>query len=220
MPGKYTDGYTKQGQKTKFIRHRDVKMKDSELKREEHIKKRMAEGICRRCREKVQWRFRYDKYKPLKNVASCQQCKQKTVTKAYRTLCDKCATTRNVCPGCCGPMVDETGDNEAPSDEADAALASEMATEDSELSQPAVGVPTAPVEAAIEEADGEEDDVDEEAESIGDAGDVTASQMDEEELNRDVGDAPHWHENKFLNVAASKYSKARKTGTEEDRTFY
>jgi hypothetical protein len=101
MPGKFTDGYTKKSQQQKFIRHRDVKMKDSELKKEQKTQKLMCEGICRRCREKVQWRFKYDKYKPLKAIATCQQCKQKKVTKAYRTLCDGCASTKGVCPSCC-----------------------------------------------------------------------------------------------------------------------
>jgi ferredoxin len=101
MPGKFTDGYTKKSQQNKFIRHRDVKMKDSELRKEQKTQKLMCEGICRRCREKVQWRFKYDKYKPLKAVATCQQCKQKKVTKAYRTLCDGCASTKDVCPSCC-----------------------------------------------------------------------------------------------------------------------
>ena len=28
-------------------------------------------GDCQKCREKVQWRFKYDKYKPLKHPATC-----------------------------------------------------------------------------------------------------------------------------------------------------
>jgi hypothetical protein len=61
----------------------------------------MCEGVCARCREKVQWRFKYDKYKPLKNPAKCQECKQKTVHKAYRTFCDYCSSKKRVCPSCC-----------------------------------------------------------------------------------------------------------------------
>jgi hypothetical protein len=61
----------------------------------------MCEGVCSRCRDKVQWRFKYDKYKPLKNPAKCQECKQKTVHKAYRTFCDNCSSKKKVCPSCC-----------------------------------------------------------------------------------------------------------------------
>lgn len=108
MPGRndWSAGFTKSAQKTKYIRNRDVKMKDSEVRKEAHINKAMCEGICRRCIEKVQWKFHYDKYKPLKNVANCKNCKQKVITKAYRTFCDKCAATKKVCPGCCVDLAE------------------------------------------------------------------------------------------------------------------
>lgn len=102
MPGRndWSNGFTKSANKTKFVRKRDIKMKDSEVRKEAHITRAMCEGICKRCIEKAEWRFKYDKYKPLKNVGNCQQCKQKCITKAYRTLCDKCALARKVCPSC------------------------------------------------------------------------------------------------------------------------
>lgn len=102
MPGRndWSAGFTKSAQKTKFVRKRDLKMKDSEIKKEQHIYKAMCEGICRHCIEKLQWRFQYDKYKPLKNVGNCKKCKQKVITKAYRNYCDKCAAAENVCPSC------------------------------------------------------------------------------------------------------------------------
>lgn len=81
-------------------------MKDSEVRKEAHITRAMCEGICKRCVEKAEWRFKYDKYKPLKNVGNCQQCKQKCITKAYRTLCDKCALARKVCPSCVVDMAE------------------------------------------------------------------------------------------------------------------
>ena len=45
MAGKNADGFTKSAQKKKFIRHRDIKLKDSELKKESKIVKGMCEGI-------------------------------------------------------------------------------------------------------------------------------------------------------------------------------
>jgi hypothetical protein len=131
MPGKSQDGFTKAAQKSKFIRNRDIKLTHGEAKKEALIQKGMAEGICQRCREKAQWRFRYDKYKPLSKPATCQNCKQKVVVKAYRTFCDKCALSKKVCPGCCKPpgddvvpigrsiISDETMDEESKDDEAD-----------------------------------------------------------------------------------------------------
>ena len=103
MPGRndWSSGFTKSAQKNKYIRHRDVKLKDSEVRKEANISKAMCDGVCDRCREKAQWRFKYDKYKPLKAPGNCQQCKQKVIIKAYRTLCDPCAAAKKSCPGCC-----------------------------------------------------------------------------------------------------------------------
>lgn len=100
-PPKSTAGYTKAAQKIKYVRNRDLKLSGKELKEEERIKHGMCEGICSHCREKLQWRFQFNKYKPLKNLANCQGCKRKCITKAYRTLCDECSNQKNVCPSCC-----------------------------------------------------------------------------------------------------------------------
>ena len=102
MPGKTSEGFVKAAQKQKFVRNRDLKLKDSELKREAHIQHVMVDGVCDKCREKLQWRFKYNKYKSLTRPGSCQSCKNKNITKAYRTYCDTCAKNREVCPGCCG----------------------------------------------------------------------------------------------------------------------
>jgi hypothetical protein len=32
---------------------------------------------------------------------TCQDCKEKKIRKAYRTLCDPCAHVKKVCPSCC-----------------------------------------------------------------------------------------------------------------------
>lgn len=97
----------KKSQKEKFVRNRDIKLKEKEIRTEEKIQKGMCEGVCPQCRDKAQWRFQYGKYKPLKKVAGCSGCRQKNVTKAYRTLCDKCASTKKVCPGCCADFIQQ-----------------------------------------------------------------------------------------------------------------
>lgn len=53
---------------TKFVRHRDLKMKESELKCEAKTQRLMVEGICEHCREILKWKFKYDKYRPLRKV--------------------------------------------------------------------------------------------------------------------------------------------------------
>ena len=79
-------------------------MKDKELRREAVIQRTMCEGICDRCREKLQWRFKYDKYKPLTKPGNCQKCRNKTVTKAYRIYCDNCASADGICASCTGNL--------------------------------------------------------------------------------------------------------------------
>jgi hypothetical protein len=194
MPsGKSTDGYTKAAQKQKFVRHRDVKMKDSELKKEAKIQKLMSEGVCKRCREKVQWKFRYDKYKSLKNPATCQECKQKTVTKAYRTLCDRCASAKNICPGCCQDPKDPEQGDELVSSKTESVPTKEGGKQ--ELSM---------------DVEDDEQDEDEDTSSVPKAEDEGEEEMDEVNV-QDV----NWHEKKFNNIAASKYSKNRTTGNEQ-----
>jgi hypothetical protein len=227
MPGKYTEGYTKDAQKAKFVRHRDIKMKDSELKKEAHIQKVMCEGVCKRCREKAQWRFRFDKYKPLKNLANCQHCKQKCVTKAYRTLCDKCGTQKNVCPGCCGPLdIPEESEDIITTENAVEVAATVFRM-----------IPAATKEAALAAEDQEMgvDEGDDEDEQDGDEGEEEEEEkesaereteegeeeeVDESMLSRDIQDGPSWNEKKFRNIAASKYSKNRRVGADSDVTYY
>jgi hypothetical protein len=134
MPGRndWSSGFTKSAQKNKFIRNRDVKMKDSEVKKEKTICRVMCEGICKRCIDKAVWRFKFDKYKPLKNIGNCQQCKQKVITKAYRTLCDKCAGARKVCPSCVVDMAESNRIHEAAAAERPQAKAKEAREKDVE----------------------------------------------------------------------------------------
>ena len=48
--------------------------------------------LCERCLEILSWKVKYNKYHPLKTPGKCNQCQEKTIYKAYRTLCDGCAT--------------------------------------------------------------------------------------------------------------------------------
>ena len=48
--------------------------------------------LCERCLEILSWKVKYNKYHPLKTPGKCNQCQEKCIYKAYRTLCDGCAT--------------------------------------------------------------------------------------------------------------------------------
>ncbi len=68
------------------------------------IRETPLDHLCKRCLEKLEWRINYRKYKPLSNVARCNICQDKTIYKAYRTICDKCGETHKICTKCCEPV--------------------------------------------------------------------------------------------------------------------
>lgn len=50
-------------------------------------------GVCTRCRDKIEWRKKYRKYKPLTQPAKCNLCSQRNITAAYHTICGTCAVS-------------------------------------------------------------------------------------------------------------------------------
>lgn len=57
-------------------------------------------GVCARCREVIEWRKKFKKYKPLTAPKKCVKCLQKTVIQAYHIMCSKCAAVAKVCEKC------------------------------------------------------------------------------------------------------------------------
>lgn len=57
-------------------------------------------NVCERCKQIIEWKIKYKKYKPLKAAGKCNKCEQKTVKHAYHTMCGPCAKERKVCPKC------------------------------------------------------------------------------------------------------------------------
>jgi len=47
--------------------------------------------VCRKCRDMIEWRKRYRKYKPLTVPKKCVKCEQKTIKEAYHIICHTCA---------------------------------------------------------------------------------------------------------------------------------
>ncbi|OAY56944.1 uncharacterized protein C9orf85 homolog [Manihot esculenta] len=58
-------------------------------------------GVCTRCKDQIDWKRRYGKYKPLSEPAKCQRCSKRAVRQAYHNLCSACAKEQNVCAKCC-----------------------------------------------------------------------------------------------------------------------
>lgn len=56
--------------------------------------------VCERCKQIIEWKIKYKKYKPLKAVAKCIKCEQKAIKHAYHNICIPCAIQYKVCPKC------------------------------------------------------------------------------------------------------------------------
>ncbi|XP_012258443.2 uncharacterized protein LOC105687390 [Athalia rosae] len=57
-------------------------------------------NVCERCKQIIEWKIKYKKYKPLKAPTKCVKCDQKTVKHAYHTICTPCAQEKHVCSKC------------------------------------------------------------------------------------------------------------------------
>nr|XP_023918244.1 uncharacterized protein LOC112029793 [Quercus suber]POF03110.1 uncharacterized protein c9orf85 like [Quercus suber] len=57
-------------------------------------------GVCLRCKEQIEWKRRYGKYKSLTEPAKCQRCSKRAVRHAYHNLCPGCAKEQSVCAKC------------------------------------------------------------------------------------------------------------------------
>ncbi|CAG8518280.1 7041_t:CDS:2 [Scutellospora calospora] len=57
-------------------------------------------GVCKRCKEIIEWRKKFKKYKRLTTPKRCVCCEEKTIKEAYHILCNKCANDKGVCAKC------------------------------------------------------------------------------------------------------------------------
>jgi len=94
----------------KFKPDRAVKLSQTEIQQKKHLLRNIDYNCCKRCSEKIKWKFQFGKYQALSGKGKCQECKKSTVRLAYRTLCDPCADIRKVCPGCCEFETDQDRD--------------------------------------------------------------------------------------------------------------
>ena len=67
---------------------------NEESKLTQRIKATPLDHLCQRCYDQIKWKIEYKKYKPLSTPGKCTDCKNRSVLKAYRALCDPCATKK------------------------------------------------------------------------------------------------------------------------------
>ncbi|XP_073717160.1 uncharacterized protein C9orf85 homolog [Misgurnus anguillicaudatus] len=63
-------------------------------------KAKMHDGLCQRCKDVLEWKVKYNKYKPLTQPRKCVKCLQKTVKDAYHIICKPCALKLELCAKC------------------------------------------------------------------------------------------------------------------------
>ncbi|KAM8721318.1 hypothetical protein ACLKA7_007225 [Drosophila subpalustris] len=64
------------------------------------LNKMHVSTVCQRCKEVIEWKIKYKKYKPLTQAKTCARCQQRTVRKAYHVICRDCAVMDHVCAKC------------------------------------------------------------------------------------------------------------------------
>ncbi|XP_040273015.1 uncharacterized protein C9orf85 homolog [Bufo bufo] len=64
------------------------------------INSKQHDGVCQRCKDVLEWRVKFSKYKPLSQPKKCVKCLQKTVKDAYHIICKPCALQLELCPKC------------------------------------------------------------------------------------------------------------------------
>ncbi|CAL8248715.1 unnamed protein product [Merluccius merluccius] len=57
-------------------------------------------GLCQRCKEVLEWKVKYNKYKSLTQARKCVKCSQKTVKDAYHIMCKACSIQLELCAKC------------------------------------------------------------------------------------------------------------------------
>lgn len=57
--------------------------------------------VCIRCKDIIEWKIKYKKYKPLKQPRTCVKCSQKNVKQAYHVMCTECGKKLELCTKCC-----------------------------------------------------------------------------------------------------------------------
>lgn len=84
-------------------------------------------GLCPSCRDVIEWRKRFRKYKPLSVPKRCVRCGERTVKEAYHVICQLCAVASSSCAKCLQSHTEGTAEKVGSTIQADQ-VASETMT--------------------------------------------------------------------------------------------
>ncbi|EDV46480.1 uncharacterized protein C9orf85 homolog [Drosophila erecta] len=82
--------------------------------------------VCQRCKEQIEWKIKYKKYKPLTQAKICAHCKERAVKKAYHVVCRDCAIKANACAKCLKSATEVAIEEPQPTPREEQQLQSEM----------------------------------------------------------------------------------------------
>ncbi|KAJ8414996.1 hypothetical protein AAFF_G00025190 [Aldrovandia affinis] len=77
--------------------------KNNKYTTSDQVKKANAkvhDGVCKHCKEVLEWKVKYNKYKVLTQSRKCVKCLQKSVKDAYHIVCKPCALRLELCAKC------------------------------------------------------------------------------------------------------------------------
>ncbi|XP_023273972.1 uncharacterized protein C9orf85 homolog [Seriola lalandi dorsalis] len=63
-------------------------------------KSKIHDGLCQHCKDVLDWKVKYNKYKSLTQPRKCVKCSQKTVKDAYHIICKPCSLQLEICCKC------------------------------------------------------------------------------------------------------------------------
>ncbi|KAG7490003.1 hypothetical protein JOB18_025826 [Solea senegalensis] len=63
-------------------------------------KSKVHDGLCQHCKDVLEWKVKYSKYKSLTQPRKCVKCSQKTVKDAYHVICKPCSLQLEICCKC------------------------------------------------------------------------------------------------------------------------
>jgi len=84
----------KKGHQPKYLNKNGAFRHNIKSKKTDKILSLSNANVCSKCHEKIEWRKRYRKYKPLTQPSKCNICGQKNVKAAYHTICVSCAKSK------------------------------------------------------------------------------------------------------------------------------
>ncbi|XP_071436268.1 uncharacterized protein C9orf85 homolog [Pithys albifrons albifrons] len=68
--------------------------------RRKKINAKLHDGVCQHCKDILEWRVKFSKYKLLSKPKKCVKCLLKTVKDPYHIICRPCAGKLEVCAKC------------------------------------------------------------------------------------------------------------------------